>query len=109
MEDFALQSVEYFSNMDVEEEELPQRLQDLMDEIDTLSEEFDRVGTDEEAERIQAEIERLDRELLTGLKAFNASENSDGQMPSVDGAYRSADRVAENHDGEKGSNPYFWM
>jgi Skp family chaperone for outer membrane proteins len=111
MEDFGLKSADYFANMDVEENKLPKRLQDLMDEIDTLSDEFNRVADDEDSAKIQKEIERLDDELLQGLKAFNESNNSEEEdaWPEVNTVTPSADNVAENRDGEDSSSPYFWM
>lgn len=111
MEDFDLKSVDYFANMDMEESELPKHLQALMDEIDTLSDEFNRVADDDDAAMIQKEIERLDAELYQGLKAFNESGSSDDEdaWPSVDTATPSKDSVDENRDGEKVRNPYFWM
>jgi len=111
MEDLSLKSVDYFANMDIEESELPKRLQALMDEIDTLTDEFNRVADDEDAAKIQKEIERLDDELYQGLKAFNQSDKGedDDAWPSVDTATSSKDSVDENRDGEKVDNPYFWM
>ena len=112
MEDFHLKSADYFAEMDVNEDDLPPRLLDLMSEIDTLSDEFDRVGSDEEAMKIQKEIERLDNELLAGLKAYNTSQESseDSPWPEVNTATPVSDSTDENRDGEQdSSSPYFWM
>lgn len=114
MENFSLKSADYFAEMDIDESELPQRLSALMDEIDTLSDEYERVGDEDQAKKIQAEIERLDDELLKGLKAHEASKNAatnddKDAWPEVNTANSTTDNTDENRDGEEESSPYFWM
>ncbi len=107
-----LKSVDYFAQMDIDDNELPPRLVKLMGEIDYLSDELAHAHDDDDETRISKELERKDAELLKELQAINkasGNDDDDRAWPSVDTG-KVADNRAENHDDVADSaSPYFWM